>query len=376
MRAATRRAIPLVLAGIASTALACGDRERASVPPPPPAAATSPAPPAAPARSASDSADSERARRLAASDSTCEDAIPSPLCRPFTIDGVAYTVEIEDDGETYPVGVRRVRIYDDSARLVYEEQVFDDQPADDSDERQTDVKVEGLEDASGRPRGFLLTYISQVGIRIPWIYERILAPRGRTLRTLVPKFAHPGTTGVYGESSYGSSLLLREGSHRGAVRLFEGDRLLVAEWRNRYTAHIPYRVNLDCAPATESCIRLALTDSIGGLARFPLDTLWHVSQYEGNSPVTVEVFAAPGAGQSERVTFNRRELKLLEGAGRVRFGGEGIDGTDTDLTKDDWLRVRFGTEGRTGWVRGAKTFDALGLGKIPRPAPGSPRGEM
>ena len=383
------RVIALAFAGIATVALGCGDGERDSgssgLPRP-----TMIVPPVI---------DSAGWSHLAMSaDSFCVDAVPSIHCRAFRIGGGAYTITAEGHAENFhqsyenlPEGVRQVRIYDDSARVVYQE-AFRSPFADSTTERLrfmmqpdnlaeptnwVDVEVTGLEDAAGLAQAFLITYSAYVRRgTVPDVYQRIVAPRAGKLQALVPKFTH-----------YGDLAALREGSRRGAKRLLDGNRLIVREWRNYFSASVPYHVDFGCKPGTATCLTLALPDSIAGLARFDVDAQEHMRvNYEFTAELdfdnaTVDLFAAPGAEKRERVRLGSREIKVLGGAGRVRFGGAGIDGTPGDLTKDDWLHIQL-PSGRSGWIHGHDDFTAIGLIRAERTPPGSeppeppPRTEM
>jgi hypothetical protein len=358
------RAITLVLAGTATIALGCGDggRERASAP--------------QPTMRVPLLRDSAGWPHLAMSaDSFCVDAVPSIQCRPFRIGGVAYTVTAEGHPENFDdsleprsEGVRQVRIYDDSARVVYQED-FRSPFADSTDESRNwvDVEVRGLEDAAGAAQAFLFTYTAYVRREtVPDVYHRIVAPRGDRLQVLGPKLSH----------SYYGRLGPIPSSRRGAMRLLDRNRFVVEEWRHYFAAFVPYHVDFGCKAGAETCLTLALTDSIDGLARFDVDAERQIElNYELTAELdfdtaTVELFVTPGAERGERVRVGSREIKVLGGAGRVRFGRAGIDGTAGDVTKDDWLHIRL-VNGRTGWIRGHDDFSAIGLRRVVRPTPGS-----
>jgi hypothetical protein len=312
----------------------------------------------------------EAERRARVRDSLCGGApvSVSSECQPVSVEGAEYVVELEPaDARAGERPVNRVRVYDDSARLVYDENVaamvevpmlFSDPEESEMDaadsaalrDAPTRVRaalvVEVLEDAGGRPRGLLFTYR-------PWggggsFSYRIVVPRAGKLQSLAPQF------------SKGTVEWLPRGSQANSRRLLEGNRFFTWDRRAHLLAFVLNRVDFDCEGGAPACVAFA-SDSIGGLPRFAVST--DGGQPRLDTTATIELFNAPGARvKPARVTLQPGTmLELLGAAGRLPVGPmryrEYVRWQD-----EDWLNVRI--NGRTGWIHGAAGFAAIdGVGK-------------
>jgi hypothetical protein len=278
----------------------------------------------------------------AEADWTCRNAVvaAASYCRPYRIENVLYTVEFEPNEQR---AVKRVRVHDDSARVVYDEDVAAFVPKDVQGGLKFSVK--GVADGAGRERGLWFTYAFRRADRDSVAY-RIVVARGGRLQALTPPF------------NYGELAATPVGAQDGSMRLFEGDRFFVAQWRSDFESFMPYRVDFACTTGSSMCIGPA--DSIAGLARFEVDPISQIADAHwkaADTTVTIDLFADPAAKQSNRVKIEPgSRIGILGGAGRSLVGKVG-DSTYYALMKDDWLQLRV--KERTGWIRSNKGFAAI-----------------
>ncbi len=273
--------------------------------------------------------------------------VPSKLLGPFIIDSATYTVELVRYAVNGDTGVSRVLIRDSTWRAVYNEDlagILDSDP-----DSWTDVSADVLEDAARRPRALLLIY--SVSPSAPGAGEsfRFVAPRSGRVQALTPMFDDAGNT------SAGPPFSLVAGQQPASKRLLEGNRMNLYRNRGYFGVIVPIRIDLGCPAGAETCVALALTDSVGGLARIDVDAT------PGDIPETdaVPLFARPDpTTTADRVTIAPGDkVEVLGGAARVVIGR---DASNLSLrVRDEWLQIRV--NGFTGWIHGEMAFELIGL---------------
>lgn len=330
----TTSRIAIVLA-VAAVAIGCSEGARAGARPAPatvavpaavpvttnaPPPATTPAPPRGP-------------------------AAPSKLLGPFTIDSIAYTVELVRYLVGEDTSVSRVLIKDSAAHVVYAEDLA---PLMDPDPGSgIEAWSSLLEDAAGRPRALLLDY--GVFPSAPGTGEttRLVAPRGGQLQVITPV-----------QLDYGDVTALPAGRQPGSRRLLEGNRLIVRDLLDHFGIRIPVVLDLDCAVDADGCVTLARTDSVGGLSLLEVSA----SPREIEEAVSVPLFAGPDStAMPQQVSLAEgSKIEVLRGAARVRLRR---DGKHRHLDIDDvWLQIR--ANGKIGWIHGEERFGQIGLSQI------------
>ena len=266
--------------------------------------------------------------------------IPLLVQGPFLVDGMKYTVEMERYLNAPDTAVRRIRVKDSTQYVVYEEDLVALLHGDTTS--WIDLSATPLEDAAGRARALMLDYGFYPSAPNSGEEFMIVVRRGNELRPLSPRISYVGNKDP-----------LPSGAQPRSRRLQPGDRTVLKPWLFNYAAVVPVHVDLGCEPGSASCITLALPDSIAGLARFAVEA----EPGAIDSTATVELFPAPGAATSEEIRLAAgSRIEVLGGAGRVSF--DRSQGMDLGVT-DDWLFIRV--NGRTGWVHGGRTYEALGL---------------
>ena len=260
--------------------------------------------------------------------------VPSKLLGPFTIDSATYTVELVRYAVGGDTGVSRVLIRDSTRRAVYNEVVAG--IVDSDPDSWTDVSADVIEDAARRPRALLLMY--SVSPSAPGTGEsfRFVAPRSGRVQALTPMFDDAGNT------SAGPPFSLAAGQQPASKRLLEGNRMRLYRHRGYFGAIIPVRIDLRCAPGAESCVALALTDSVAGLAHIDVDAT------PGDIPETdaVPLFARPDStttAEPVRIAPGDK-VEVLGGAARVVMGRE-VSKLSLSVS-DEWLQIRV--NGYTG----------------------------
>lgn len=267
---------------------------------------------------------------------------------PFVVGGVAYRMEVlRDTGSEKPAAAaRRVTVFDAGGRPVYGENLFERRDSTSKDDW-IEFHPTVLEDQQGRAVAFRFGYAWFPSAPNSGVAFNVVAPRGDSLAVLTP-----GVVGYYGREGD-----LPAGSQPGSRRLLPGNRLMIESGRGWFTAMIPLQLDPGCAPRSLACVRLAMSDSIGGLPRFAVQT---PARATVDTAITIDLYAAPRADAPNKVTIPvGGVVEILGGAGRVFFSREsGLYVT----AEEDWLQIRV--NGRTGWITGPESFSAIGLQQV------------
>jgi hypothetical protein len=261
---------------------------------------------------------------------------------PFTVDGRTYTFRIDPEADTSKPkeAAARIRVFDASGRTLYDEDlVASRNPA--FDESWTEFYPSVLEDDAGRARAFEFGYAYYPSAPSSGVVSVIVAPRGDSLVMLTESISY-----------FGNMESLPAGSQPRSQRLLPGNTMMLELWRYHFGAAIPLQFDLGCVPRSEDCVRVALPDSIAGLARFKV----RPSRSERRaSTVTIEAFVMPLRAAPLRLTITPDdEVEIIDGAARVFITTD--DGIGAD---QDWLQIRV--KGQTYWITGSESFDAIGL---------------
>lgn len=267
---------------------------------------------------------------------------------PFMIDGRSYTFQIlRDTGEFKgQLAVRRVQVFDEAGRTVYDENLFLRSDST-SSESWIEFAPHLLEDPSGRARGFIFSYAWLPSAPGSGAAFNIVAPRGDSLVVLTPT--------VIGY--YGSTGTLPPGNAQQASRLLPRNRMTVESSNGWFDSIIDLRVDFDCVPQSMNCVRPDLPDSIAGLARFAVKS---GPRAKPDTIVTIEVYAAPHSATVDRIAIPPgQEAEILGGASKVYFERT----PSLFLSADDqWLEIRI--NGKRGWITGAQAYRAIGLQEV------------
>lgn len=267
---------------------------------------------------------------------------------PFVIGGVAYTIEVlRDTGSEKPAeAARRVTVFDAGGRRVYEENLFERRDSTSKDDW-IEFYPTVLEDEQGRALAFQFGYAWLPSAPGSGVAFNVVGPRGDSLAVLTP-----GVVGYYGNEGD-----LPAGIQPHSRRLLPGNRLMIESGRGWFTAMIPLQIDPGCAPRSLACVRFAMSDSIGGLARFAVRT---PARTPVDTAIVVDLYTAPRADAPTKATIPvGGVVEILGGAGRVFFSRESglyVSG------EEDWLQIRV--NGRTGWINGPESFGAIGLRQI------------
>ena len=267
---------------------------------------------------------------------------------PFMIDRRSYTFQLlRDTGEFKgPLAVRRVEAFDETGRTVYDENLFLRSDST-SSESWIEFAPRLLEDASGRPRGFIFSYAWLPSAPGSGAAFNIVAPRGDSLVVLTPT--------VIGY--YGSTGALPPGNGQQASRLLPRNRMTVESSNGWFDSVIDLRVDFDCIPQSMNCVRVDLPDSVAGLARFPVK---FAPRAKSDTMVTIEVYSAPHSANVDRIAVPPgQEAEILGGASKVYFERTPSLFVSAD---DQWLEIRI--NGKRGWITGAQAFRAIGLQEV------------
>lgn len=280
---------------------------------------------------------------VAGSPSSPTDTVPSRTASfgPYTIGGVRYLVHVERFLASPPdSGTRRVQVLDAAGRVIYDEVVAS---PDSSSGGESWVAVEPspMRDSTGTTVAVVLGYGYYPSAPGSGEFMRILVPRGGVMRSLTPPIGYYGEDGERPDSAFHEYRAL-QGTPHILPRLFSGS----------YRAVAAVRFDLACVPDAPECARIVTLDTVGGLARVPVDASPRAIEDTGS----VELFARPGAGAGERVrTGPATRVEVLDGAARLTWSRSG--GFLMLQGDDHWLHVRV--NGREGWVH--EKFTALGL---------------
>ena len=264
---------------------------------------------------------------------------------PLTVDGRPYSFEVQrDTGDSKgQLAARRVRVFDGTRRLVYDENLFLRSDST-SSESWIEFTPSVLEDASGRARGFTYSYAWFPSAPGAGAAFSVVAPRGDSLVVLTPS--------VIGY--YGSVSALPAGNSPQSRRLLAGNRMVIESSNGWFDSLINLRIDFDCVPQSTNCVRIDMRDSVAGLARFAVK---FAPRVKSDTLVTLEVYSSPHSATVERIAIPPgQEAEILGGASKVYF--ERTPGLF--LSADDqWLEIRI--NGKRGWITGPQAFQAIGL---------------
>lgn len=263
---------------------------------------------------------------------------------PMVVDGKTYTVEIDRDTGSVkpPEASRQARVIDATGRLVYDENLFLRRDSTSSEEWLVFTPTV-IEDEAGRSRGFQFAYAWFPSAAGTGVAFQVAAPRGDSLVVLTPTLI----------GYYGVAAGLLPGNAPQSVRLMPGNQMTIESARGWFDASIPLRINFDCIPKSEGCIRIDLKDSVAGLARFPVRVGTRQAQ---DTSVAIEVYSAPHGNLERIVIPPGQQAEILGGAAKVYF-----DRTPSLFlsAEDEWLEIRI--NGKRGWITGVEAFRAIGL---------------
>ena len=277
---------------------------------------------------------------LAGADSTGTVRVIGPL----TVDAKSFTFEIDRDTGSVkpPEASRQVRVVDATGRVVYAENLFLRRDSTASEEWLA-FTPSILEDEAGRARGFQFVYDWSPSAPGTGVAFHVAAVRGDSLVILTPTLV----------GYYGSMASLSPGANAQSWRLAPGNRMTIESARGWFDALIPLRINFDCVPRGDGCIRIDLKDSVAGLARFPVRVN---AQQQTDTSVSVEVYSAPHGNLERIVIPPGQQAEILGGAAKVYFDRTPSLFLSAD---DEWLEIRI--NGKRGWITGVESFRAIGL---------------